>query len=425
MSLNWKLSKIFYGWWIVSACLLISLLMAGFISFGFTAFFEPIVNEFGWSYAQISLASSLQGTEAGLLAPLIGVVVDRWGPRRLVFAGTLIIGLTLVLLSRTASLGMFYITFAIMATGTSSCSPTVMMTATANWFQRKIGIATAVTGCGFSLGSLLVPVIVRLIDVFDWRTTIFILGMGMWIIGLPLSLLIRHRPEQYGYLPDGEQKSTVIPYQGTAQPQTYETDIGVKQALKSRALWHISLALALIHLPTGAIMLHVMPYLSSVGVARLTSSLVVMATPLVSIAGRFASGWLSDRFNKRLIATAFITLMCFGLLFLTYASNEVMWMLVPFIILFGIGWGGTGILRAVLLREYFGRRRFGTIFGFTIGMSTVGVVLGPLFAGWTFDKWGSYHMIWIVFVSLIIAASIIMATTPSVSANVQSADKVM
>jgi len=90
---------------------------------------------------------------------------------------------------------------------------------------------------------------------------------------------------------------------------------------------------------------------------------------------------------------------------------------VPFIILFGIGWGGTGTLRPALLREYFGRRSFGTILGFTMGMTAVGTVIGPLFAGWVFDNWGSYHVAWIVFASIIVAAFITMATTPSVSNN--------
>jgi len=417
MSLNWKLSKIFYGWWVVGACLLITLLLSGFVSFGFTAFFEPIVNEFGWSYTQISLAASLRGMEVGILAPLIGLVVDRWGPRRLLFVGTLIIGLGLIFLSRITSLGMFYWAFAVVAIGTSACSPTVVMTAAANWFRRKIGIATAIAGCGFALGSLLVPAVVRLIDILDWHTAIFILGVCMWVIGVPVSLLVRHRPEQYGYLPDGEQRSTVIPHEGTVPSQTYEVDIGVKQAVNSRAFWHIGLGMALVVLPVSAVITHVMPYLSSVGIARMTASLVATATPLVSIIGRFTSGWLGDRFNKKLVVTGFIAPMCFGLLFLRYASSEVMWVLVPFIILFGIGWGGTGTLRPALLREYFGRRSFGTILGFTMGMTAVGTVIGPLFAGWVFDNWGSYHVAWIVFASIIVAAFITMATTPSVSNN--------
>ena len=96
--LNWKLPRIFYGWWIVAGCFLVSSLTGGYIVLGFTAFFEPIAYEFGWSYAQISLAASLRGAEMGLLAPIVGFIVDRWGPRRIMFGGITIIGLGLVFL---------------------------------------------------------------------------------------------------------------------------------------------------------------------------------------------------------------------------------------------------------------------------------------------------------------------------------------
>ncbi len=93
MPLNWKPSKVFYGWWIVGACFLIAAYTGGTIFFGFTALFEPIANEFGWSYTQISLAASLRGAEVGLLAPLIGLFIDRLGPRRLAFGGAILLGL--------------------------------------------------------------------------------------------------------------------------------------------------------------------------------------------------------------------------------------------------------------------------------------------------------------------------------------------
>jgi predicted MFS family arabinose efflux permease len=100
--------KIFYGWYIVGACILIMLFVGGVIDFGFTAVIEPIAKEFGWSYAQISLAASLRGLEIGLLAPLMGLLVDRWGPRRLVLGGSLLICGGLLTLSNVSSLIMFY-----------------------------------------------------------------------------------------------------------------------------------------------------------------------------------------------------------------------------------------------------------------------------------------------------------------------------
>ena len=110
---NRKSTRIFYGWWIVGAAFFVALYIGGVVFYGFTAIFEPIANDMGWSYAQISLAASLRGLEIGLLAPLAGILTDRLGPRRLIFAGAIITALGLFLLSRTTSLATFYGAFAL------------------------------------------------------------------------------------------------------------------------------------------------------------------------------------------------------------------------------------------------------------------------------------------------------------------------
>ena len=167
MQLSRKQHSVFYGWWIVGTGFLIWLLTGGFFVLGFTAFFEPIVNDFGWSYTQLSLAVSFRGVEVGLFAPLVGFLVDRWGPRRLLFLGIFLTGFSFFFLSRITSLGMLYGGFVILAVAGSSNSPTVTFTTLANWFRKRLGIATAIAGSGFALGGLLVPLVVKLIDVFD------------------------------------------------------------------------------------------------------------------------------------------------------------------------------------------------------------------------------------------------------------------
>ena len=91
MFVNWKPPQVFYGWWIVAAAVLIGSYAAGVVTYGFTTVFEPIANETGWSYTQISLAASLRGLEASFLAPIAGALADRWGPRKLIFGAIVII----------------------------------------------------------------------------------------------------------------------------------------------------------------------------------------------------------------------------------------------------------------------------------------------------------------------------------------------
>jgi len=423
LNLDWKPRRIFYGWWVVGACFFISLYAGGVIFYGFTAIFEPLVDEFGWSYAQISLAASLRGLEAGLLAPLAGMLVDHWGPRRLLFSGVIIVSLGLILLSRTTSLGMFYGAFVLLGTGMSTCSATVLMTAVANWFRKKISIAMGIMICGYGISGLLVPVIVNLVDMYEWRTTIAILAIGLLAVCLPLSLVVRHKPEQYGYQPDGEAENTVVLNNSLTQAETAEADIGTRQALKSRTFWHIALALLCQVTILSTVVTHVMPYLSSIDIPRAKSSLIAMAIPLASIGGRLGLGRLGDRLDKtRVMAVAF-AMMCGGLICFAFASSEATWLLVLFLILFGIGYGGNNTLRGSAIREFFGRRNFGAIHGLVVGITMLGGITGPPLAGWVFDKWGSYQPIWFVFTGLAVAAILLAVTTPKVSATIQSVDE--
>ena len=416
--MNWKPPKVFYGWWVVSASSLIALYAGGIIFYGFTAIFEPIANEFGWSYAQISLAASIRGVEMGLLSPLFGMLADRWGPRRLIFSGGVITALGLILLSYTTSLAMFYGAFVLVAIGISACSMTVLMIAVANWFKRRVGLASGIAASGFGFGGLLVPVVVRLIDIYEWRMATIILAAGILATVLPLSLLFRHKPEQYGCLPDGEVKGPIAYNDGLAPLKTAEAGVKAKQALRTRTFWHLAFAFTWHSMLVNAVVTHIMPYLSSIGITRSISSLIATANPLLSIGGRLGVGWVGDKLDRKRVAAGALAMMAFGLFSFGYATSTEIWLLVPFLILFGIGYGGSIAMRPSLVREFFGRTSFGTIFGLLMGIGNLGGIIGPLLAGWVFDTWGSYQGIWFTFAGLAVAAVISVLTAPPVSTKI-------
>ena len=348
------MKRIFYGGWIALACSLIGLYVGGIIFFGFTAFFEPIREEFGWSYTQISFAASLRGLEMGIFAPFVGFLADRFGPRKLIFWGTITVGFGLLLLSLTQSLAMFYGSFLLVAFGAGGCTSVVMMTAVANWFHRKVGTSLGVMGSGIGAGGLVVLLIVRLIELYQWRTTLIILGLGMWALGIPLSLVIRNRPEQYGYLPDGEVSSSTVQ---AHEIQDKGVEIGLKEALEMRAFLYLNIAEALRLMTLMAVFTHVMPYLSSVGMPRSTAGLVAGTIPLIGIIGRFGLGWLGDIFDKRHVMAAALSLISLGML--AFGYMHVRWVILPFLLFFPLGHGGSMVLRGSILREYFGRDAFG------------------------------------------------------------------
>ena len=410
-----KPHKIFFGWWLVAACVLIALYMAAVVFYGFTAFIEPMADEFGWSYTKISLGASLRGLEGGLMAPLFGMLIDRWGPRRLIFSGGIILSLGLLLLSRTTTLVMFYTAFSVIAVGVGCCSMTALMTTVANWFQRRIGLASGIASCGFGLSGLLIPVIVRLIDSYEWRTAMVILAIGALALIVPLSLLFRHKPEQYGYLPDGDDPGAARANTGhidQAVSSSIEESIGVRQALKSSVFWHIALAFVCFHLIVGAVIIHVMPYLGSIGITRSTASMIAMAIPLGSVVGRLGMGWIADRVDRRKVSAVGFAMMCLGLVCFEYVATVGTWLLVPFLMLFCTGYGGNNTMRAALLRGMFGRGNFGSIFGFLMGISVAGSILGPPMAGWVFDNWGSYQNVWLIVAGFAIVAMAFIWTMP-------------
>jgi MFS family permease len=408
--------KIFYGWYIVGACVVITLYTGGVVHFGFTAVFEPIAEEFNWSYAQISLASSLRGLEMGLLAPFMGFLVDRYGPRRLILGGSILICLGFITLSRVNSLAIFYLAFALLAFGMSTCAGTVLMTAVANWFNRKAGIAIGIVACGFGLGGLLVPAVTSLIDWLEWRTAMDVLGLGMLVIVLPLSLLVRHKPEQYGYHPDGELIEPVNVSDLQNEPLPAEISISTGQAVRSRTFWQLGISSMCHAFVVGAIVTHIMPYLSSLHIARSTSSVIAFILPVVSIGGRLSSGWLGIRYGSRRVFAASFISMTAGTLILGYVTAEMMWLLVPFVITFSLGWGCSVTSRLSLLRESFGRGNFGKILGFISGMMMLGNVAGAPLAGWVYDTWDSYQGAWLSYGAITLVASFLVFTIPSATA---------
>lgn len=402
-------ARIFYGWWIVGAAFLVAMYVGGVVFYGFTAIFEPIANDMGWSYTQVSLAASLRGLELGVLAPVTGIMTDRLGPRRLIFGGAVITALGFFLLSLTTSLATFYVAFALIAIGMSATTLTVLMTAIANWFRLKVGIASGIAMSGFGFSGLFVPLIVRLIEVYDWRTTMVILAAGMLIIVLPLSFVFRHRPEPYGYFPDGRKEVTVTPGINATQPQTEELSIRAGHALKAVTFWRIALTFMIHAMVVSTVITHIMPYLSSIGINRSRASLVAMILPIMSVGGRLGLGWLGDKYGRRRTVAAAFAMMTVGMLFFSYAPVVGLWLLIPFLLLFGFGYGGSTATRPSMVAEYFGRANYGTILGLMVGINAIGAFVGPPLAGWVFDTWDSYQGIWLAYSGLSIVGSLLIA----------------
>lgn len=383
---------IFFGWWVVFVSAFVVLLTAGTFYYGFGTLFGPLVKEFGWSHASISLAFSLRTEVGGVAAPVVGLLVDRVGPRRLMTGGVITVAVGFVLLSRVQTLGAFYVAVLIIAVGMSASGGTVGYVAIAHWFRRRRGMAMGLLTVGGGVSGIMVVVLAMLISVTGWRDTLLILGLTQMVICVPLALSIRNRPEDLGLKPDGISE----PHQEPSLPSESDSaqaseGLTVREALRSRSFWRFGISIALFNLGTTAIVVHQIPFFTSgIGLSEGAAAASVTAFTLMSIIGRFSGGYFADFVDKRFILAGTYTLT--GISILLFASIYEIWQIFIVLPLFAVGFGGTIPVRAAFQAEHFGLRAYGAIQGLLLTMGTLGGVAGPVLVGWIFDQTESYHL---------------------------------
>lgn len=420
--------KIFYGWWIVLTGAILNFFIGGTFYYGFTVFFNPIRQAFGWSAAITSLAVSFRGLETGFLDPVVGLLVDRIGPGKLMLCGWGIVGLGFLLMSRINSLWAFYSSFLLVATGACFGSGVVIITAIAHWFIKKRSRAMALAYVGVGAGGILVPLLALSIGQFGWRDTLTFVGIASWVIGIPISLLMRNKPSQYGYLPDGETGATIDEPANMAKSlhsssEKVKQDSGssvigctAKEALRTRAFWLLSLVFLLQHTGTSAVMVHLVPYLESVEIPRTIAPTVVTGMTLCSLIGRLVFGFSGDFTNKRYLIAISLALQTIGLFIFALIDASRAWLIIPFLLTYSPGYAGPIPLRPALQAEYFGIKSFGTIMGWMASVSMVGGIVSPIIAGWIFDVTGSYRLAWYLFALVTVPAiALILLANPRTS----------
>lgn len=378
----------FYGWWIVIGGFGMQTLNGSLLLHSFGAYVVLLQDDFGWSRTSLALAFSLQRAESGLLGPLQGWMLDRFGPRRVMYAGVVIFGVGFMLFSQIDSLPAFYATFLVIAIGSSLASFLSIATAVVNWFDRRRSMALAIMSIGLAAGGLTQPLVVAALDAFGWRSVAFASGVLVIVIGMPLSSLVRHRPEDYGYRPDGAAAPTAG--SGTAAGGPVEVNFTAAQAMRTRAFWFIGFAHAAALLVIGAVMVHLVPHIhESLGYSLTAAASVVTLMTVFTVLGQLSGGYLGDRIDKRAIMAVAMVGHAVALLLLAFAT--ALWMVVAFAVINGVAWGARGPLTQSLRADYFGRESFGTIMGFSSLIIMLGMTLGPVVAGLSYDMTGNYQ----------------------------------
>lgn len=426
-------SGMFYGWWIVLAGSVNNAYTSGTFWQGFGAFFDLIVAHFGWSRAITSAAVSIQRTESGMVSPFVGFFIEKFGPRTVMIVGIFVTGWGFIFLSQIQSLWQFYLAFVLITLGLSFGSFMVTVTTVANWFVAHRARAMGIMSAGAALGGLLVPVVIWVTDLTDWRTGILLVGVGFWVTGFPVALVMRSRPEDYGQKPDGgpfrgAKAPGSTPDQeradGDADTTFMAGDAGegkaytAREAVKTRAFWQMAMAFGTGQLIMSA-SIHQIPAISDFGFSRSTAGLILMGVAIVGLFGRLGSGYVGDVVDKRRVLALAFALQFAGTIVFAYTTT--IWHLVGFMVLWGVGLGLSMPIRFAILADYFGREHFGSVMGILVTVSTVFGVVGPVFVGWMFDEYGNYKYPFLILSStLLIAVPLILTLKRPGQLRVQS-----
>ncbi|MFC1953326.1 MFS transporter [Chloroflexota bacterium] len=418
-------NKFFYGWWMVIASTIMSFVADGSLFFGFTVFFNPIRQTFGWSAAVMSIAFSIHRIGMGILSPIVGVLVDRVGPRKLMLFGWTVFGLGFLLISRVNSLWEFYGAFLVLTVGLSFGFFLVINTTIANWFIKKRSRAYSIISAGMASSGMLVPLLALIVEQFGWRTSLVIVAVTLWVVGLPLSLVMRQRPSQHGLLPDGETivaMNESIDVSASQQENdsfspevnTQDPSFTAREALKTKSFWLLASMSFFQMIGMGSVWIHIVPYLESIYIPTTVGAFAVSGMTISSLIGRLGLGFLGDFMNKRYLIALSFSLQAIGLFLFSVIAVDKIWLIILFLLTYAPGYGAVISLTPALQADYYGSKNFGAIAGLILIVSMLGGIASPVVAGWIFDVTGSYRLAWRIFSLVVVPAVplILMAKTP-------------
>lgn len=395
--------RIFHGWRIASAGALIN--FTGSILFfnAFGIYLLLIENEFGWNKAILAGAFALTRIGSGLLGPIQGWMIDRYGPQVILRWGLSIFGFALIGFSTIDSLIEFYIYFFLIQLGTSLGGFLTITVALVNWFKRHRAKSLAFLQLGGSIGGILIPITVFCLETFGWRATASGSGLVVLLVTWPLTRIFDHRPGDIGETPDGvlkDESESIRRSRAGSNRSGRNADFTAKEAIKTSAFWYLALGHSSSLVIVGTVMTHLVLHINgNLGYSLTVAGLVVSFMTVMQFVGVISTGFLGDRINKRMIVLTCMMLHGIGMLLLSFAQN--IWMVVAFAALHGIAWGSRGPLMQTIRADYFGPTHFGSIMGWSSMIVMPGMAIGPIFAGYIADRTGSYQN---AFISLSVVA---------------------
>lgn len=415
-------ATMFYGWRIVSVVFLTNFISVGLVFYSYGVFFKALVADFGGSRFGVATGIAVMQLTIAAVSPRLGRLVDRGSIRLIICGGALLMAMGFVAASRIDALWQFS---AIM--GTLLALGSVMMgaipgsTLIANWFRERRGIALGVAGMGISLsGFAMAPVATRLIGSIGWRNTFLVYAAGTLVTVIPaVWWVIVKRPEEMGLLPDGAGAGApaasasaseelrpsaprTAPGAASPPPPAWST----RDCLRDRNFWVIASVIGLAFFANGAVLIHIIPHATDIGFEPTAAAWLLSTMAGFGVIGKLLFGWIADRLPQRFAFWLACGLQALGVAWI-FSVTDYPSLLVAGAI-FGLGMGGMIPLWGAAIGAGFGRHAFGRVMGLMAPVMVPIHIFGIPYAGWIYDRNGSYDIAFITFLG---AYALAMAVT--------------
>jgi MFS family permease len=372
--------KLFYGWIIVGAGIVMTCVGQGSVS-ALGVFMQPMSEAMGWSRTGISTAALLNFLSMGIGSFVWGALSDRFGTRVVVLSGAILLGLGLLGASQATTLTQFQLTFGVVV-GLAVGSLFAPMTAeTMRWFTRNRSLAVALVSAGLGLGSSTVaPLAGWMIAAYDWRTAMLAIGGLAWVLMIPTALLVRRPP-------------ALAPAASAATSnEAADHGLTVAQALRTPQFAAIALTFFACCSAHSGPIFHMVTNAMDHGVPALAAATVFSVAGLSALSGRIICGLIADRVGARSTLIAGLGLQALAVSFYLFTRDLTSFYVASAV--FGLSYGSVMPLYAILVREYFGPRIMGSVFGAAALVSTLGMSIGPWVGGTLYDTFGDYFWLY-------------------------------
>ena len=369
--------------------------------FSLAVFLEPMTRDTGWSRAAVSSAMTLNFLAMGIAGLGWGALSDRFGARRVVLAGSVLLGIGLALASRATTQTGFLLTFGILVGVAAGSFFAPMISAVMSWFERYRSLAVSLVSVGVGVAPMtLSPLAAWLVARGDWRTAQFAIAVLVWVLLIPAAFFVRQAPA-----------AASRPRSAGAGATT--SSLGVGDALRSPQFIVLALTFFACCAAHSGPIFHTISYAIACGVPAMAAVTVYSVEGVAGLGGRLVLGVLADRLGVKPVLIAGLAIQALAAGAFLFAARLGDFYAVAAV--FGFAYGGVMPLYSVLAREYFGQRILGTVLGAATMISSLGMALGPLGGGWIFDRLGGYAWLYIGSFALGLGAVAIALAFPAAS----------